>query len=121
MGVATKGKRKILVDGETYYWYVVDDYEVLDLGADKRLTVLSESKQFLIHYPINQSSDGENLIIILWRTFGGEGPWGKCWQRIVSPKWELNGVIAPSSVANLIRWCIKDKEVEFVNYRGQKV
>ena len=121
MGIGKKNKRKIVVDDSEYFWYVAEDYEVIDLGTDKTLTVASEDKKFIVHYPINQNHKGENHIIVLGKVFGGNGSWGSTWQRVACPKWENENIITPSSVEKLIRWSLSEKNNVFVDYLGNKI
>lgn len=51
MAVALKRKRKIIVNGQLFYWYVSDCEE----GTSTCLHVLSPDKKFLIAYSLNQS------------------------------------------------------------------
>jgi hypothetical protein len=121
MSVSKKGKRKILVDNVEYYWYVMDSIDAIELGTDKVLCVLSDCKKFIVHYPINQTGAKNNLLIVLGKKFGGIGQWGNCWQMVVSPRWECKNKITPKSVENLIRWSLDEKDIDLVDYRGNKI
>lgn len=121
MGISKKGKRKIIVNDAEYYWYVTFDYDILELGTDKLLTIISEDKKFLIKYPINQSCSGQNLIVVLGKIFGGKGKWGSSWQRLICQKWEIEGKISPFSVEQIIKWSLKDKKIQLVDYKGNLI
>ena len=120
MGVAKKGKRKITVDGRVYYWYVAQDEESLWLDTWFTLTILSEDKHFLIKYPVNQQGQ-HNLLIVLGKEFGGQGKWGFNWQRVKCPKWEVDNIITPGSVKNIIQWSLSDKPIVLLSYVGNEL
>ena len=117
MGIAKKGKRKIVVDEVDYYWYISDDPDGHATGTIYSLTVISDDKKFLVKYPINQNH-GENHLIVLGKRFGGKGEWGNNWQRLICPKIEVGEKVLPSSVEKLIKWSISDKPTIFVNWQG---
>jgi hypothetical protein len=121
MGISKKGKRKIVVDGAEYYWCIADDFEVIDLGTDKSLTVVTGDKKFLARYPVRQNGDGENLLVVLGKVFGGAGEWGNTWQRVKCAKWEIDGKITPAVVEKIIRWSLSEKRIELLDYRGNKL
>ena len=121
MGVSRIGKRNIAVGGIDYFWYVADDFEVIDAGTDKSLTVVSGDKRFLVRCPVNQKGNGENYLIVIGKVFGGNGEWGHGRQRVVSPRWEVAGSITPVSVERLVRWASSEKENVFLDARGNRV
>ena len=47
MGINTKGKRKIVVDGETYYWFVR-----IEKDGGHRIHIMTEDKKFNKVYPM---------------------------------------------------------------------
>ena len=47
MGINTKGKRKIVVDGETYYWFVR-----IEKDGSHRIHIMTEDKKFNKAFPL---------------------------------------------------------------------
>jgi hypothetical protein len=128
MAIATKGKRKITVDGTEYYWTIVTDGESINLGSTHSLRIISADKTFIVHYPLWQVIDEldnparYNLIVVIGRSFGGPGKFGGCYQRVKCPTFEAqNQAITPKIVAALIQWAMTDQDHHFLDYRGQPI
>lgn len=47
MAINTKGKRKIIVDGEVFYWFVR-----IEKNGSHRIHIISENKKFNEVYPM---------------------------------------------------------------------
>ncbi len=119
MGVAKKGKRRIVVDNREYYWHVKDS-EDFYLGASYSLNIISEDKQFLVRYPLLQTKPYEhNVLIVLGKQFGGVGKWGGRHQTVKCPNWETHGVATPSLVEKIIRWSLAEKDIQLIDHRGK--
>lgn len=67
MAVRTKGRRKIMVDGNRYIWYVALDYD----SPYYLLHISSEDKSFIITHPLNTNSP---YIISKGLVFQGKRP-----------------------------------------------
>jgi hypothetical protein len=107
MGVATKSRRKSIVDGRSYVWYVKEN----DDSPDYVLHVLSDDKQFIVHFHLGQHDETRHLIVIgsdFKRVNGRNG----CWRRFRCPEWSSeNGAITPKNVRSLIEWCQSSSNV----------
>jgi hypothetical protein len=93
MAVATKGKRKIIVDGRIFWWSVSDDRELLywknpagSVGIIiLLLTIVSDDKKFLVKYALCQSETPSAYIphiVVLGTEFGGLPPSHQGWTRV---------------------------------------
>ena len=100
MGVRTKGRRKIVVDGEDYVWYVAEN----DDGPGVVLHVASQDKKLAVMYPLYDEI-GQQYIVILGERFTGAETGGP-WKRFVCPQFESDGVVTPKHVRDLILWCL---------------
>lgn len=77
MGVRTKGRRKITVNGEKYMWYVALDCD----SPYHILTIISEDKKLIITCPLKTEI---SYIISKGTTFQGKKTDG-CWERYLLP------------------------------------
>lgn len=97
MGITKKGKRKIVIDGRTYFWwgYNEQDQTAFD-GAQIKL--VAEDQSHMISYGLEQY-DGERFVMIDLRHERG----GIC---LNCPKFEnTDGIITPSGIRKLVEWC----------------
>jgi hypothetical protein len=101
MGVSTKSRRKLIVDGRSYVWYVKED----DDSPDYVLHVLSDDKQFIVQFHLGQHNETCHLTVIgsdFKRVIGT----GSSWRRFRCPEWRSdNSAITPKNVRSLIEWC----------------
>jgi hypothetical protein len=128
MAIATKGKRKITVNDQQYYWTIVIGGEDIDLGSTQSLQIISADKSFIVRYPLWQVIDEldnparYNLLIVIGRSFGSPGKFGGCYKRVECPKFEAQtDAITPKIVATLIQWAMTDQTHQFLNYQGQSI
>ena len=120
MGIAKKGKRKIVINDREFYWYVSEDEDSLRLGVLNTLTIVSEDKKFLVKYPICQKGE-YNLLIVLGEEFVDNGSWGKTWQRVECPKWENSESITPGIVRTIVEWSLSKKVIKLIDYKGNEI
>ena len=107
MGVSTKGRRKITVDGKLYVWYVAkDDDSWYDI-----LNIISENKEYVLAVPLNIK---KWYIISKGRTFQGRITSG-CWERYLLPM-EIPEAVVPGIVADIIRWSVSGNDAEKVDW-----
>ncbi|MDR2946100.1 MAG: hypothetical protein LBV79_05085 [Candidatus Adiutrix sp.] len=66
-----KGKRKIVVGGQTYYWCVTEES---DAGIDLQIQVFSESKHLFSHYVKLEVVERVPVSEIAWRVIYEEPP-----------------------------------------------
>lgn len=65
MGIATKKRRKIVVNGENYLWWVTEGD-----GPGMILYVVSQDKHFMVQYELEQPN-GEEYLAVIGRRFAG--------------------------------------------------
>ena len=101
MSARSKGRRKLSINGDIYYWYVHDE---------TILRVYSEDKKFIVHYELL----GENpLIVVHGKVFNAVTDKKRpIW--IAPPKFESS--FGPQFVKELIFWASKEQENTEVNY-----
>lgn len=111
MSVATKGKRKIEVDGRRYVWYVADDFD----SAYKVLNVISEDKHVILTVPLHAPSA---YVICKGSVFQGKKTSGT-WERYALP-YAVPDAIIPSFVADVIQWSVGDNGAVAVAWDGKQ-
>jgi hypothetical protein len=118
MGIATKYRRKININGRIFIWYVRENLE--DIGR-LSLNVVSADKHFIVTYRLDQTDDVRHLEI-KGKEFPGLLDAGHCWKRILCPQWETNSIITPNSVRALIDWCLNsDRPLILVDWEGNRI
>ncbi len=118
MAVAKKNKRNIVVDGTTYAWFVRDDCEHSAVCAQFTLLIMSDNKEFFVHYPLHQQGE-RNFLVVLGKVFGGNGEFGGQWQRVACPEFETGAAVTPQVVRNIVVWALQDKANVFVDHLGK--
>jgi len=121
MTISKKGKRKIVVGGRSYLWWVGDRFDPeFNSGSCTALTVLSADGHFLVRFFLGQASE-RRFLIVLGPEFQGLPEAGGPWIRIRCPEWQGQpSSITPVDVRHLIEWCATaDKELIRVNYLGR--
>ena len=124
MAVARRKKRKILVNGRVFFWYIKGDaYSPFVV-----LHILSPDKTFIINYTLRQSKSHAlswtnewlpPFVVVLGGEFGGLKMSG-CYRRVRLPEWEEDIVATPSFVRRLIEWCLdENREIILTDWRGQ--
>ena len=104
MGVRTKGRRKIVVDGQEYVWYVAENYD----GPGNVLHLASHDKKLAVMYPIYDEIKQQYIVILGERFAGAET--GGTWKRFVCPEFDSEGIVTPKHVRELILWCMDPEE-----------
>ena len=102
MAVATKSRRKVTVGDRRYVWHVAEG----DEGAGMVLHVISDDKQFIAKYQLDQPRGGE-YIVILGPLFAGASTGGP-WRRFLCPGFGTSAV-TPRNVRELIEWCLDER------------
>ena len=119
MAVALKKKRKIVVQGRTFYWCVKDDPD----GLFRKLSILSPDKKFIVQYALCRSESHWHppFVEVLGSEFGGLESAG-VWRRVRTPTWDDYTGITPGFVRRFIEWCLdSEKEVVRVDWRGRSI
>ncbi len=96
MAINTKGKRKIVIRDQTYYWWVKDIY---DYWVGLRLFIIPEHGNWSISYDLQQSN--EDRTVRLHMKNGQNGINLKCEQLE-----EQDYKITPKDVQYIIEWCL---------------
>lgn len=118
MAVSAKSRRKLVVDGRKYLWYVKED----DDSVDHILYVLSDDKRFIVRYRLAQPHE-KSYVTVLGKEFYRVAGTGGTWRRFRCPRWDSeNGSITPDSVRRLIEWCmVSSEETTEVDWTGHVV
>ncbi|HCB07201.1 MAG TPA: hypothetical protein DEQ43_23620 [Nocardioides bacterium] len=120
MAVSGKGRRKIIVGGRTYLWWVGhDDPECLS-GSDTYLMVVSADGRFGVRFFLGQLAE-RSFLIVLGREFHGLRDAGGPWIRVLCPHWVGMSAVTPAVVRAVIEWCSSDRPLVRVDYRGNIV
>lgn len=118
MGVASRGKRRIVVAGRIYWWYVGEDLEAAGMVA---LNVLSDDKQFIVQYYVAEP-DSTRHVVVIGREFAGSVRSSSRWQRYRCPRFGSPTSIAPSDVRAFIEWCQNEgSDSVQVDWRGHEL
>lgn len=112
MGVRKKGRRKIICNNETYFWYVELDCD----SPNHILNIISEDKQLLIACPLNMKTP---YIISKGNTFQNRKTNG-CWNRYLLP-FTVPESITPSFVLELADWAANDSGAVEVKWDGKDI
>ena len=117
MGMSTKGRRKLNVNGRNFVWFVCDD----NYSADLVLHVSSHDKQFLVHYHLGQAED-RRVVTVIGKEFSGVFNAGQRHRHVLSPQWEQQGRISPAAVRRMISGvlCPTERRVERL-FTGQLI
>ena len=97
MGITKKGKRKIVIDGRTYFWRGFNEQDQTTFDGDQ-IQLVAEDQSHTISYGLQQD-DGKRFAAIRLRHEQGS----IC---LECPKFEdQNGIITPSGIRKLVEWC----------------
>ena len=109
MGVAKNGRRKIKIGHRRFLWFVRDDPD----SANMILHVLSEDKQFIVNYEVDQQRTGKPpILIVIGKEFVGlDGARSGTWRRVECPAWVNDAIITPKFVRCLVEWAMSKKDV----------
>lgn len=103
MGVAKKGKRKLIYKDKVFFWWVGNDEE---FEWEVMLHVVSEDKNIVLIYNIG---DRATPVISQGRMFQGKKSSGR-WERYFYPK-QPPISITPRFVSELVAWAVDGKDV----------
>lgn len=99
MSVSSKAKRKIVVGGQIYLWYVAED----DDSAYNVLHIVSDDKRLIIACPLKTEAE---YVISKGRVFQKKETNG-CWNRYLLP-FHIPDSITPKFVEQLIVLATQD-------------
>lgn len=123
MGVARKNRRSIQVGDREFLWYIAEDIDSFPPTVDgslHALNILSEDKQFMVRYHLNQVDSERRHITVIGAEFGGSREAG-CWRRFRCPDWCPSGAITPGIVREVIEWCFDSSSRIAVDHAGSRV
>lgn len=98
MSIRSKGRRKIIVDSQTYLWYVALD----DESPYNILNIVSDDKSYILACPLQTEKE---YIISKGRMFQAKKTNGR-WNRYFLP-FHIPEIITPKFVEQLILWSTK--------------
>lgn len=110
MGIAKKGKRKILYQGKEYLWWVREDEDCLDAPW---LTIASPDRSLVLSYRVE---GGDFFVVSKGKIFQGEetsGKWEYYWYPFEKRTPPL--VITPGFVRELIAWAVDGRGAELIS------
>ena len=99
MSISSKGRRKIIVGGQTYLWYVALD----DDSPYEILHVVSDDKYLILACPLKADKE---YVISKGRRFQAKDTNGH-WNRYMLP-FHIPESITPKFVEQLILWSTQD-------------
>lgn len=118
MGVAKRGRRRIVVGQRKYVWYVA---EGLDWVPYRKavLHVLSEDKRLMVAYPLEQETATRTLRV-MGPQLGGVVRHDGSSVHVRCPRFELEDwTVGPRVVKELIEWVLDDELPRtFVDWEG---
>ena len=106
MSVRTKNRRKIIVNGETYYWYVTLDSDT----PYNNLNIVSEDKCLILSCPLESKVE---YVISKGRIFKTKETDG-CWNRYLLP-FHVPDIVTPKFVEKMIVWATQDTDAARIN------
>lgn len=112
MGVRTKARRKISVDGRDYVWYVKEDEE----SPYMLLNISSIDKKIILSFPLGTAF---SYVISKGKYFQGEEMPGY-WKRFRYMK-DLPEAITPGIVRECIEWAVDGNGAEEIVCNGSTV
>ncbi len=107
MSVRTKGRRKIIVGGQTYIWYVTLD----DDTGDNALNIVSNDKYMILSCPLQTRKIP--YVISKGRIFQTKRTNG-LWNRYLLP-FDIPDVITPKFVEKVIDWATQNTDAVSIN------
>lgn len=120
MAIAKKGKRLLIREGRSFYWYMKETEDWMHAYVGPQLHILSEDKHFLISYQPGQQTKNP-FLIVKGEEFNGIEVCGGVWKRVKVPNWD-DTTITPGFVRRLIDWCFAEKhQLVIVNYLGEVI
>jgi hypothetical protein len=120
--ISRKRKRSIVVDGEEYLWWVVeDDTPPFVPSRSTTLKVVSVDGELMVDYPLGQEED-LCFVVVLGKRFRAVSGCGGPWRRFRCPLFCPELAVTPACVAELVRWATsRGPDPVEVNYRGLAV
>ena len=118
MAVSRKNRRKIVVGGRAYLWWLRDTDPEYNSASTTALMVVSADGRFGVRFFLGQPPN-QRFLIVLGPEFEGLPDAGGPWVRVRCPEWQTRPEVTPVVVRRLIEWCTSpDRKLVRVNYLG---
>ena len=111
MSIRSKGRRKIIVDGQTYLWYIALD----DESPYNILNIVSDDKYLILSCPLQTKTE---YIISKGRVFQGKET-KEGWCRYLLP-FSIPERITPKFVEKLIVWSTQNTDAVKIQWNNDK-
>ena len=111
MSIRTKGRRKIIVEGQTYIWYVALDND----SPYNVLHIISDNKNLILSCPLHTKTE---YVISKGRIFQAKETKG--WNRYFLP-FRIPDRITPKFVEQLIVWSTQNTDAIKANWNGNDI
>ena len=112
MSIRTKGRRRIIVGGQTYIWYVAPDddspYNVLNIVSDDKYLILSCPLGTKTAYVISKGR--------IFQTKETNGSWNRYLLQL-----DIPDSITPEFVARIIAWSTQSTDAVSISRNGNDV
>ncbi|MCM1166451.1 MAG: hypothetical protein NC299_02570 [Lachnospiraceae bacterium] len=118
--VRAKGRRRLVVGGRRYVWYVLTgdrDYWERVASNDWNtpfLHIISEDKRLVLLIPMNAPTP---YVVSKGREFRGR-PTSGCWERYLLP-FDIPVSVTPRFVAEVIDWAVRGDEAIGTEYSAE--
>src|SRR2546423_687790 len=118
MAVSGKNRRKLVVGGRAYLWWVRDADPEYNSASTTALMVVSADGGVGGRDFLGQPAD-RRFLIVLGPEFDGLPDAGGPWVRVRCPEFLTGPDVTPAAVRRLVEWCRSpDRELVRVNYLG---
>src|SRR3954464_1684563 len=104
MAVSGKNRRKLVVGGRAYLWWVRDADPEYNSPSTTSLMVVSADGRFGVRFFLGQPAE-RRFLLVLGPEFGGLQDAGCPWVRVRCPEWLTRAEVTPAAVRCLVEWC----------------
>lgn len=111
MSIRSKGRRKIIVDGQTYLWYVALD----DESPYNILNIVSYDKYLILSCPLQTKTE---YVISKGRAFQGKET-KEGWDRYLLP-FHIPESITPKFVKQIIVWSTQNTDAVKIQWNNDQ-
>lgn len=111
MSIRSKGRRRIIVDEKTYFWYVALD----DESPYNILNIVSNDKYLILSCPLQTKTE---YVISKGRIFQGKET-KEGWSRYLLP-FHIPKSITPKFVEQLIVWSTQNTDAIKIKWNGNE-
>lgn len=112
MSISTKGRRRMIVNEQTYIWYVALD----DDSPYYILHIISDDKHLILSCPLGTKTA---YVISKGRVFQAKETNG-IWDRYLLP-FDIPDIITPAFAEKMIVWATRDTDAVPISHNGKDV